>query len=167
MTFPTMVPEVRNSCWARLLFTSPVSSCTVEKSFSALRRLKIGSGLSLAKNVSCCRCSRHTWASPISSRAYTSTPPGPVVLRSSPNTGFWNNHQINMKLFYCIIMFEIVFGNSRFLQRPQKRNRGNQLINRRLSKPKLIGSGSDPESQASGWSDGYSGWCLELRREGK
>src|SRR6218665_1671271 len=33
--------------------------------------------------------------------------------------------------------------NSRFLQRPQKRIRGNQLIHKRLSKRKSIGSGSD------------------------
>ena len=35
-----------------------------------------------------------------------------------------------------------------FLQRPQKRSRGNQLMNSRLFKTKSIGSGSDPESQA-------------------
>jgi len=38
--------------------------------------------------------------------------------------------------------------NSRFLQRPQKQSRGNQLIHRRFSKAKSIGSGSDSESQA-------------------
>jgi len=42
------------------------------------------------------------------------------------------------------IVFVIV--NSIFLQRPQKRGRGNQLIYRRLFKTKSIGSGSDPES---------------------
>jgi len=36
-----------------------------------------------------------------------------------------------------------------FLQRPQKRSHGNQLIHRRLSKTKSIGSRSDPKSQAS------------------
>ena len=36
----------------------------------------------------------------------------------------------------------IVIGNSRFLQRPQKRSRGSQLIHRRLTKTKLIGRGS-------------------------
>src|SRR6218665_1794405 len=41
----------------------------------------------------------------------------------------------------------IVIVNSRFLQRPQKRSRGNQLIHSRLSKTKLIGSESEPESQ--------------------
>ena len=33
------------------------------------------------------------------------------------------------------------------MQRPQKRGRGNQLIHRRLSRTKSIGSGSDPKSQ--------------------
>src|SRR6218665_98573 len=42
----------------------------------------------------------------------------------------------------------IVILNSRFLERPQKRSRGNQLIHMRLSNTKSIGSGSDPESQA-------------------
>src|SRR6218665_942534 len=60
----------------------------------------------------------------------------------------------------------IVIVNSVFLQRPQKRSRGNQLIHRHLSKAKSIGSRSDPESQASRQSDGYGGWCLELRRRG-
>ena|SRR6218665_1672743 len=61
----------------------------------------------------------------------------------------------------------IVIVNLRFLQRPQKRSQRNQLIHSRLSKTKLIGSGSDPESQASRQSDGYGGWCLELMRGGK
>ena len=61
----------------------------------------------------------------------------------------------------------IVIVNSVFLQRPQKRSRGNQLIHRRLSKTKTIGSSSDPESQASRQSDGYGGWCLELRQGGR
>src|SRR6218665_832403 len=43
----------------------------------------------------------------------------------------------------------IIIVNSVFLQRPQKRSRGNQLIHRRLSKTKSIGSRSDPESEAS------------------
>src|SRR6218665_883012 len=42
----------------------------------------------------------------------------------------------------------------RFLQRSQKRSRGNQLIHRRLSKTKSISSGSDPESQAGRQSHG-------------
>src|SRR6218665_1260279 len=37
---------------------------------------------------------------------------------------------------------------SRFLQRPQKRSRGNQLIHRRLSQTKSIDSGSEPVSKA-------------------
>src|SRR6218665_1752825 len=50
----------------------------------------------------------------------------------------------------------IVIVNSRFLQRPQKRSRGNQLIHSRLSKTKLIGSESEPERQASRQSDTIS-----------
>src|SRR6218665_761509 len=61
---------------------------------------------------------------------------------------------------FCIRVV-IVLVNSRFLQRPQTRSRGNQLIHRRLSKPKSIGSGSDPESQADRQSDSYGGWSLE------
>jgi len=45
-------------------------------------------------------------------------------------------------------VIDIIIVISRFLQRPQKRSRGNQLIHRRLSKTKSIGSGSNPESQA-------------------
>src|SRR6218665_169618 len=48
----------------------------------------------------------------------------------------------------------------------QKRSRRNQLIHRRLTKTKLIGSSQDPESQAGRQSDGCGGWWLELRREG-
>jgi len=36
-----------------------------------------------------------------------------------------------------------------------------------LNKTKSIGSRSNPESQAGRQSDGYGGWCLELRRGGK
>jgi len=50
-----------------------------------------------------------------------------------------------------IVLIVIVIVNSIFLQRPQKQGRGNQLIHRRLSRIK---------------SDGYGGWCLELRRGG-
>jgi len=56
---------------------------------------------------------------------------------------------------------------SRFLERPQKRSRRNQLIHNRLTKTKSIGSGQDPESQTGRQSDGYGGWCLELRRGGR
>src|SRR6218665_2942720 len=61
----------------------------------------------------------------------------------------------------------IVIVNSWFLERPQKRSRRNQLIHRRLTKTKSIGSGQDPKSQAGRQSDGYGGWCLELRRGGR
>ena len=61
----------------------------------------------------------------------------------------------------------IVIVNSWFLERPQKRSRRNQLIHRRLTKTKSIGSGQDPESQAGRQSDGYGEWCLELRRGGR
>src|SRR6218665_2862088 len=39
----------------------------------------------------------------------------------------------------------IVIINSRFLEHPQKQSRRNQLIHRRLTKTKSIGSGQDPE----------------------
>src|SRR6218665_1388994 len=55
----------------------------------------------------------------------------------------------------------------RCLERPQKRSRRNQLIHRRLTKTKSISSGQDPKSQAGRHSDGYGGWCLELRRGGR
>src|SRR6218665_921158 len=60
-----------------------------------------------------------------------------------------------------------VIVNSRFLERPQKRSRANQLIHRRLTKTKSMRSGQDPESQAGRQSGGYGGWCLELRRGGR
>src|SRR6218665_879224 len=66
-----------------------------------------------------------------------------------------------------VIVIVIVIVNSRFLERPQKRSRRNQLIHRRLIKTKSIGSGQDPESQAGRQSDGYGGWCLEFRRVGR
>ena len=47
------------------------------------------------------------------------------------------------------------------------RSRRNQLIHRRLTKTKSIGSGQDPESHAGRQSAGYGGWCLELRRGGR
>ena len=63
----------------------------------------------------------------------------------------------------------IVIVISRFLERPQKRSRRNQLIHRRLTKTKCIslGGGQDPESQAGRQIDGYGGWCLELRLGGR
>src|SRR6218665_902306 len=54
----------------------------------------------------------------------------------------------------------IVIVNSRFLERPQKRSCGNQLIHRHLTKTKLIGSGQDPESQVGRQSDGYIWWMV-------
>ena len=39
----------------------------------------------------------------------------------------------------------IVIVNSRFLERPQKRSHGNQLIHRRFIKTKSIGRGQDPD----------------------
>src|SRR6218665_1855684 len=50
---------------------------------------------------------------------------------------------------------------------PTKRSRGNQLILRRLTRTKSIGSGQNPENQAGTQSDGYGGWCLELRWGGR
>ena len=46
------------------------------------------------------------------------------------------------------IVIVIVMVNLKFLQRPQKRSSGNQLIYRRVYKTKSIGIGSDPEKQA-------------------
>src|SRR6218665_1098343 len=61
----------------------------------------------------------------------------------------------------------IVTVNPRFLELPQRRSRENQLIYRRLTRTKSIGSGQDPESQTGRQSGGYGGWCLELRREAR
>jgi len=62
--------------------------------------------------------------------------------------------------------YRIVIVNSRFLQRQQKRSRGNQLILRCLSKTKSIAGQIQRVRQADRQSDGYGGWCLELRRGG-
>ena len=51
---------------------------------------------------------------------------------------------------YVRLYWIMLFVNSRFLQRPQKRSCGNQVIHRRLSKTKSIGSGSGAETQ-TGW----------------
>src|SRR6218665_876190 len=67
----------------------------------------------------------------------------------------------------CWALLFIVIVNSRFLERPQKQSCRNRLIHRRLTKTKLIGSDKDPESQAGRQSDGYGGWCLELRWGGR
>src|SRR6218665_3087586 len=65
--------------------------------------------------------------------------------------------------FMLQLELEIVIVNSRFLERPQKQSLRNQLIHRRLTKTKSIGSGQDPESQSGRQLNGYGGWCLELR----
>src|SRR6218665_3121539 len=72
---------------------------------------------------------------------------------------------LSMRGLHEVIVIVIV--KSRFLERPQKRSRRNQLIHRRLTKTKSIGSDQDPDSQAGRQSDGYGGWCLELRRGGR
>src|SRR6218665_3244089 len=54
----------------------------------------------------------------------------------------------------------IVIVNSRFLERPIKRIRGNQLIHRRLTITKSIDSGQNPESRAGRQSDGYACWIV-------
>src|SRR6218665_951967 len=77
------------------------------------------------------------------------------------------SHSSSNKTYLCPLVIIIVIVNSRFLQRSQKRSHGKQLIHRRLSKTKSIGNGSDPENQAGRQSDGYGGWCLELRRGGR
>jgi len=52
-------------------------------------------------------------------------------------------HPIQMasKLSYNPALFVTVIVNSRFLQRPQKQSRENQIIHRRLTWTKLIGRG--------------------------
>jgi len=60
--------------------------------------------------------------------------------------------------------FVIVIVNSRNLQRPQKRRRGNQLIHRRVTRRKSISRGQDTKSQVGRQSAGYGGRRLELRR---
>ena len=53
------------------------------------------------------------------------------------------------------------------ISRAPTKAKSNQLIHRRLTKSKSIGSGQDPESQAGRQSDGYGEWYLELRRGGR
>jgi len=64
----------------------------------------------------------------------------------------------------------IIIVNSKFLMRPQRRIRGNQLIHRCLSKTESIGSGLDPESPAdrqTAMVDGVWSWDgREVRRRG-
>ena len=47
-----------------------------------------------------------------------------------------------------VFQYLIVIVNARFLERPQKRSRGNQLIHMRLTRTKSTGNGKYPESQA-------------------
>src|SRR6218665_3107497 len=47
---------------------------------------------------------------------------------------------------HVVSAYAIAIVISRFLERPQKQSRRNQLIHRRLAKTKSIGSGQDPES---------------------
>jgi len=63
----------------------------------------------------------------------------PVVILIRINRGI---------IFSCWWFIVIIIINSRFLERPQKRSRRNQLIHRRLTKTKSLGSSQDPESQA-------------------
>jgi len=69
-----------------------------------------------------------------------------------------------MQMYFTVIVIVGLIVNSRFLERPQKRSRRNQLIHTRLTWTKSIGSGQDPENQAGRQSDGYGGWRLELKR---
>jgi len=55
------------------------------------------------------------------------------------------------------IVIVIVLVNSRFLKRPQKRSRGNQLIHRRITGTKSKGSELDTKSQADRQPAGYGG----------
>jgi len=61
------------------------------------------------------------------------------------------------------IYIVIVIVNSRFLQRPQKRSRGSQLVHRRLTRTKSICRGFKiqigRQTIRRNW-DGYGGWCL-------
>ena len=65
-----------------------------------------------------------------------------------------DGRSVVLKLSVVVVFVVIVIVNSRFLERPQKLSRGNQLIHRRLTKTISMGSGQDPESQACKQSDG-------------
>src|SRR6218665_1617600 len=76
----------------------------------------------------------------------------------------FNSPELFRNFFRLIILIIIVIVNSRFLERPQKRSRRNQLIHSRLTKTKSIGSGQDPESQAGRQTVRRLWWMvLELR----
>src|SRR6218665_2986636 len=69
----------------------------------------------------------------------------------------------------ALFLIVIVIVNSRFLERPQKRSRRNQLTHRRFTKTKSIGSGQDPESQSGRQSDRRLWWMVlevETGRQG-
>ena|SRR6218665_1301494 len=73
------------------------------------------------------------------------------------------NHTLNLR-YACGSPFVIVI--SIFLQCPQKRSRGNQLIHIHLTRTISIGSWS--RSRESGrQAEGYGGMCMELRRGGR
>ena len=61
---------------------------------------------------------------------------------------------------------KIHLNRNRKLQISRAKSR-DQLIHKRLTRTKLIGSSKNPESQAGRQSDGYGGWCLELRWGGR
>jgi len=68
----------------------------------------------------------------------------------------------------CVmVLLVIVIVNSRFLERPQKRSRRNQLIHRRLTKTKSIVSNSTALSHVGigrqvgkYYVHGLFGWCI-------
>jgi len=62
-----------------------------------------------------------------------------------------SNHIVYFRFSFIVrlmLNLLIIIVIVRFLERPQKRSRRNQLIHRHLTKTKSIGSGQDPESQA-------------------
>ena len=62
----------------------------------------------------------------------------------------------------------IVIVDSWFLERPQKRSHRNQLIHRRLFplNQKKIDRQWSRSRESGRQTDGYGGWCMELRRGG-
>src|SRR5688572_24059298 len=64
------------------------------------------------------------------------------------HSGLSRAKQAKITIFAILKSIVIVIVNSIFLQRPQKRSRGNQLIHRRLTKTESIGRGS--KSRESG-----------------
>src|SRR6218665_2759753 len=68
-------------------------------------------------------------------------------VRGVPLECFKSYLEDRYKRVRCNEEFVIVIINSRFLESPQKRSRGNQLIHRRLTRTKSIGSGQGPENR--------------------